>query len=106
MALPLPFLAGVYQFALGLARMGTLVNFISHSVVVGFTAGAAVLIASSQLNHYFGMHIPSGESFLHTWRDIFQQIDEANLYVTGIGTGTLVSRILLMRFKPRWPVTY
>ena len=84
--------------------MGTLVNFISHSVVVGFTAGAAVLIATSQLNHYFGMHIPSGESFLHTWRDIFQQIDEANLYVTGIATVTLVSLIVLMRLKPRWPV--
>ncbi len=104
MALTLTFLAGVYQLALGLARMGTLVNFISHSVVVGFTAGAAVLIASSQLNHFFGMHIPSGESFLHTWRDIFQQIDEANLYVTGIATVTLMSLIVLMRLKPRWPV--
>ena len=104
MALTLTFLAGVYQLVLGLARMGTLVNFISHSVVVGFTAGAAVLIATSQLNHYFGMHIPSGESFLHTWRDIFQQIDEANLYVTGIASITLVSLIVLMRFKPRWPV--
>ena len=104
MAITLTFLAGVYQLVLGLARMGTLVNFISHSVVIGFTAGAAVLIASSQLNHYFGMHIPSGESFLHTWRDIFQQIDDANLYVTGIASVTLVSLILLMRFKPRWPV--
>jgi len=104
MALTLTFMAGAYQFVLGLARMGTLVNFISHSVVVGFTAGAAVLIATSQLNHYFGMHIPSGESFLHTWRDIFQQIDEANLYVTGIATVTLASLIVLMRLKPRWPV--
>ena len=104
MALTLTFLAGVYQLALGLARMGTLVNFISHSVVVGFTAGAAVLIATSQLKHFFGMHIPSGESFLHTWRDIFQQIDAANPYVTGIAIITLVSLVVLMRYKPRWPV--
>ena len=103
MAITLAFLAGIYQLALGLARMGTLINFISHSVVVGFTAGAAVLIATSQLKHYFGMHIPSGESFLHTWRDIFQQIDEANLFVTIIATVTLLSLVLLMRFKPRWP---
>ena len=103
MALTLTFLAGVYQTALGVARMGTLVNFISHSVVVGFTAGAAVLIATSQLKHYFGMHIPPGESFLHTWRDIFQQIDDANLYITGIATLTLASLMLLMRFKPHWP---
>ncbi len=104
LALTLTFLAGVYQFVLGLARMGTLVNFISHSVVVGFTAGAAVLIATSQLKHFFGMHIPAGESFLHTWRDIFQQIDDANLYVTGTATLTLAILMVLMRLVPRWPV--
>ena len=60
MALTLTFLAGVYQFVLGLARMGTLVNFVSHSVVVGFTAGAAILIATSQLKHFFGVHDPGG----------------------------------------------
>jgi SulP family sulfate permease len=103
MALTLTFLAGVYQLTLGLARMGTLVNFISHSVVVGFTAGAAVLIATSQLKHYFGMQIPSGESFLHTWQEIVHQIDNANLYVTGIATLTLVTLVVLMRLKPRWP---
>jgi len=104
LALTLTFLAGVYQLALGLARMGALVNFISHSVVVGFTAGAAVLIATSQLKHYFGMHIPSGESFIHTWRDLIAQLPETNPYVAGIATLTLVSLIVLMRFKPRWPV--
>jgi len=103
MALTLTFLAGVYQLALGLARMGALVNFISHSVVVGFTAGAAVLIATSQLRHYFGMHIPSGESFLHTWRDLIAQLPDTNLYVAGVATLTLASLIVLMRLKPRWP---
>src|SRR3990170_3488617 len=92
------------QLALALARMGALVNFISHSVVVGFTAGAAVLIATSQLKHYFGMHIPSGESFIHTWRDLIAQLPETNLYVAGIAPLTLVSLIVLRRFKPRWPV--
>ncbi len=104
MALTLTFLAGVYQLALGLARMGTLVNFISHSVVVGFTAGAAVLIATSQLKHFFGMHIPAGESFLHTWRDIFQQLDDINPWITAIAVLTLVSLIVLARVRPRWPV--
>jgi SulP family sulfate permease len=74
MALTLTFLAGVYQLTLGLARMGALVNFISHSVVVGVTAGAAVLIATSQRKHYFGVPIPAGESFLHTWQDLIAQL--------------------------------
>src|SRR3990172_4395162 len=71
LALTLTFLAGVYQLVLGVARMGTLVNFVSHAVVVGFTAGAAILIATSQLRHFFGVQIPAGESFLHTWQDLY-----------------------------------
>jgi SulP family sulfate permease len=104
LAFTLTFLAGVYQLSLGLARMGALVNFISHSVVVGFTAGAAVLIATSQLKHYFGMRIPSGESFLHTWTQIFQQIGDANLYITAVATVTLIALIVLNRYRPKWPV--
>ena len=103
MALTLTFLAGVYQFALGLARMGALVNFVSHSVVVGFTAGAAILIGTSQLKHFLGISIPAGESFLHTWQDIFRQIHNVNPYVTAIAAATLISGVLFMRFKPRWP---
>ncbi|MBI3777801.1 MAG: SulP family inorganic anion transporter [Gammaproteobacteria bacterium] len=103
MALTLTFLAGVYQLALGLARMGALVNFVSHSVVVGFTAGAAILIGTSQLKHFLGINIPAGESFLHTWQDIFRQIHNVNPYVTAIAAMTLISGVLFMRFKPRWP---
>jgi SulP family sulfate permease len=103
MALMLTFLAGVYQFVLGLARMGALVNFVSHSVVVGFTAGAAILIATSQLKHFLGIKIPAGESFLHTWQDIYRQLHEINPYVTAIAAVTLIAGVLFIRFKPRWP---
>jgi SulP family sulfate permease len=103
MALMLTFLAGVYQFVLGLARMGALVNFVSHSVVVGFTAGAAILIATSQLKHFLGIKIPAGESFLHTWQDIYRQLHEINPYVTAIAAVTLIVGVLFIRFKPRWP---
>jgi SulP family sulfate permease len=60
LALTLTFMVGVLELLLGLARMGALVNFISHSVVVGFTAGAAVLIAAKQLKHFFGVEMSSG----------------------------------------------
>ncbi len=103
LTLTLTFIAGIYQLALGIGRMGALVNFVSHSVVVGFTAGAAILIATSQLKHYFGIHIPQGESFLHTWQDIFRQIGEINVSVTLVATVTLASGALLMYIKPRWP---
>ena len=47
LALSLTSMAGLFQLLLSLVRMGTLVNFVSHSVVVGFTSGAAVVIATS-----------------------------------------------------------
>ncbi|MBI3547398.1 MAG: SulP family inorganic anion transporter, partial [Gammaproteobacteria bacterium] len=103
MVLTLTFLAGVYQLALGIARMGTLVNFVSHSVVVGFTAGAAILIGTSQLKHFLGISIPAGESFLNTWQDIFSQYRNIDPYVTTIAFITLISGVLFMRLKPRWP---
>ncbi len=60
LALTLTCMVGLMELALGLARMGALVNFISHSVVVGFTAGAALLIAAKQLKHFFGLTMDSG----------------------------------------------
>ncbi len=103
LAITMAFLAGAYQLILGLARLGALANFISHSVVVGFTAGAAILIITTQLKHYFGMHIPEGESFLHTWRDFFGQLEAINWRVTVVGTATLISAVLFMVLRPRWP---
>lgn len=103
LALTLTFLAGVYQLALGVARMGALVNFVSHSVVVGFTAGAAILIITSQVKNFFGVNIPGGESFVHTWQNFFAQITHVNVYVTAVAVVTLLAGILFMRFKPKWP---
>ncbi|MGD9385987.1 MAG: SulP family inorganic anion transporter [Thioalkalispiraceae bacterium] len=103
MALTLTFLAGVYQLALGLGRMGGLVNFVSHSVVVGFTAGAALLIATSQLKHFFGVEIPAGESFLHTWIDLIHQIGDVNIHATLISLTSLAIGIIFLIYKPRWP---
>lgn len=103
LALTLTFLAGVYQFGFGLARLGTLVNFVSHNVVAGFTAGAAILIATSQMKHILGIQIPKGESFAHTWVDILSALESANLYLIIIGVVTLLTAILVKRFAPKIP---
>jgi sulfate permease, SulP family len=103
LALTLTFFAGVIQFALGLARMGTLVNFVSHSVVIGFTAGAAVIIATSQLKNVFGVHVPSGESFLHTLLDLSKELIHTNIYVLMIAVITLATALLFKKILPRWP---
>ncbi len=103
MALTLTFLAGVYQLAFGLARLGALVNFVSHTVVIGFTAGAAILIATSQMKHIFGIAIPSGESFVHTWVDLFKGIGDADIYLVVIAVATMITALLIKKISPKLP---
>ncbi|MBN4080288.1 SulP family inorganic anion transporter [Beggiatoa alba] len=103
LVLTVTFLAGVYQLAFGLARLGSLVNFVSHTVVVGFTAGAAILIVTSQVKHVLGIEVPRGESFMHTWGDIFSQLGSLNEHVFFIGTATLIIAVMLKHYLPKWP---
>jgi SulP family sulfate permease len=103
MALTLTFLAGLFQLMLGLARLGALVNFVSHSVVVGFTAGAAILIVTSQLSNVIGIAAIKKHSFIHVLADIVRRLPETNLYVLGIALTTLSTAVLFKVFLPRWP---
>ncbi|MDZ4202343.1 MAG: SulP family inorganic anion transporter [Gallionella sp.] len=103
MVLTLTFLVGLFQLILGLARMGVLVNFISHTVVIGFTAGAAVLIAASQVKHFFGIAIERGAHFHVVIEQLILQLGDINPYVASIGAVTLASGILTKRFWPKMP---
>ncbi|GMR06262.1 MAG: SulP family inorganic anion transporter [Gammaproteobacteria bacterium] len=103
LALTLTLMAGIYQFAFGLARLGLLVNFVSHTVIIGFTAGASILIATSQMKHVLGLQIPRGESFLHTWVDIWNMTGDINPYVLVVAVATLFSALLTKRFLPMIP---
>lgn len=103
LVLVLTLMAGIFQLALGLARMGTLVNFVSHSVVTGFTAGAAILIAISQLKHALGIEIPRGLSFYETISSLGVNIGDTNMYILVVSLATLVTAVLLKKFLPAWP---
>lgn len=103
LALTLTFMVGAIELGLGLARMGALVNFISHSVVVGFTAGAAVLIASKQLKNFFGVEMPRGGHLHDILIHFFEHISEINFYVTLVALVTLLSGIAIKRWIPQLP---
>lgn len=103
LVLALTVLAGLVQFGLGLARLGGLVNFVSHSVVTGFTAGAAILIVTSQLGHFFGVTLPRGGDFLETWLAFFHQINAINPHVALTAAVTLVLAFGIRRLWPRAP---
>ncbi len=103
MVLTLTFLTGLFQLILGLARMGVLVNFISHTVVIGFTAGAALLIAASQVKNFLGIDIARGAPFHIVIEQAIAQIGNINPYVTFVGAITLAAGILAKRYIPRLP---
>ncbi len=103
LVLTLTFLTGVFQLALGLARMGVLVNFISHTVVIGFTAGAALLIAGSQIKNFFGVDIPRGTPFFETLGLFARHLDGINYYILSVSLMTLLSGILSRRLAPKLP---
>jgi SulP family sulfate permease len=103
LALTVAFLVGVMQLAMGFARMGALVNFISHTVVISFTAGAACLIFAAQLKNFFGMDIPRGLSFLETLTTFVTRLLDLNLYVTAVGAVTLLAALVSRRRLPKFP---
>ena len=103
LVLTVTLLAGIYQFVFGLARLGTLVNFVSHTVVIGFTAGAAILIATTQMENILGIAIPKGESFFHTWIYLWNDIGNINPYVLSITVCTLITALLMKRILPKSP---
>lgn len=103
LALSLTFLAGVFQLALGLARMGALVNFVSHSVIVGFTAGASLLIGFSQIKHAIGVKAAADGSFVHNLVELAKRLPDTNYYALSVAACTLITAVLLKKYAPRWP---
>ncbi|HQU02798.1 MAG TPA: SulP family inorganic anion transporter, partial [Acetobacteraceae bacterium] len=101
MVLTLTFLTGLFQLIMGLARMGALVNFISHTVVIGFTAGAAVLIGASQIKSFLGLNMARGLPFHEILIQVVLQFDKINPYVTAVGAITLITGIVVRKLMPK-----
>lgn len=91
----LSFLVGLFQLLFYLFRFGFLVNFISHSVVQGFTSGAAVLIAMSQLSNFFGLSNSQASSFLGYVKEVIFNVHNIDLSSTWVGMITVVSAICI-----------
>lgn len=103
LVISLTLLTGLVQLALGLFRMGSLVNFISHTVVIGFTAGAAILIAVSQLKYLFGIDVPGGLSMVSTLEHLVAHADGLNRVALEAGLVTLGVAALVRKLNRKLP---
>lgn len=97
-------MVGLFQLVMGLARLGILVNFVSHSVVVGFSTGAAILIAINQLRHLFGLTV-SSRDLVEAFYGVATNLLNTHLPTAFLGLGTILSIGLLRKFNPKLPGT-
>lgn len=102
-ALLLTLLVGIIQLLLGLAKLGRLVGFVSHSVMVGFTAAAALLIGIGQIDEFFGLQIPGGGTVVERILHLGEALPEFNLYAVAIALVSLCSLVLFRLFAPKLP---
>lgn len=103
LALTLTVMIGLLQIGAGLARLGGLISFISHSVIVGFTAAAALLIAASQLAPSLGIEIERGGGVVERiWR-VIVHLDQLNPIACVIAALTLASILVCQRISLKIP---
>ncbi|MBL0125751.1 MAG: STAS domain-containing protein [Betaproteobacteria bacterium] len=103
LAVLLALLVGLIQLTLGAFKLGIVVNFLSHPVIVGFTNAAAIIIGMSQLNKLFGISIGRSEHFLQDVWGMLQQVGETHLPTLMMGVGAFVIMIGMKRFTPKLP---
>jgi SulP family sulfate permease len=99
----LALLVGILRLALGVFRMGVLINLASHPVIVGFTNAAALIIGLSLLSSFLGVPMPRSDSFLTDLSFVIRQIPITHGPTLLFGLGTLVALYWLRKQFPNFP---
>ncbi len=95
---------GVFQFSLGVLRLGMVVNFLSHPVINGFTNAAAIIIASSQFSKFFGVYVDKAPHHYETMMRVGQAaLDYTHIPTLLYGIGSVVIMVILKKVNPRIP---
>jgi len=96
-------MVGVLQVLLGVFRLGFLVNFISHPVIIGFTSAAAIIIAVNQLKDMTGIAIPKFPDLYGTIKYTAQHWAEVNWICLGICIGSILLMMILRKINKNIP---
>ncbi len=103
-AVLLALMVGLFQFTLGVVRLGMMVDFLSHPVVVGFTNAAAIIIATSQLGKIFGVGVEKAEHHYEmVWDTVVAAAAHTHRPTLVIAVLSLALMVLLKRYLPRVP---
>ncbi len=103
LAILLAFLVGVIQFTLGVFKLGVVVNFLSHPVIVGFTNAAAIIIALSQVSKIFGVPMGRSEHFMMDMWGVLKQLGDTHLPTLAMGLGAIAIMWAVKKYRPKLP---
>ncbi|MGQ9862377.1 MAG: SulP family inorganic anion transporter [Thiobacillaceae bacterium] len=103
LAIMLTFLVALIQLALGLFKLGVVVNFLSHPVIVGFTNAAAIIIALSQVSKIIGVSMPRGESFIQDILGVFRHVGDVHWPTFAMGAGAMLLMWAMKKYVPKLP---
>jgi len=97
-------MAGLILVLLGLFKLGTIIKFIPHPLITGFTAGIAVIIASNELRDFFGLQVTKVPAeFVEKLGVLWEAARTANPWSVGIATFTLVLLVVWRQLNWRFP---
>jgi sulfate permease, SulP family len=97
-------MVGVTQILIAVLKLGDLTRYISESIVLGFMAGAGLLVAIGQTGNFLGVAKGGGRGhpvLVHFWETLTQS-GPFNLYAIGLGAGTLLAALLLRRMTNKY----
>jgi len=87
LSLMLALMVGILRFALGIFRLGAIVNLLSSPVIIGFTNAAALIIGFSQLSKIIGVPFPRSDSYLGDLWNVFTQLPEIHWWTLAFAAG-------------------
>ncbi len=103
LAIMLALLVGIVQLLLGVFKLGVIVNFLSHPVIVGFTNAAAIIIALSQVSKLFGVPMGRSEHFINDIIGVVKQIGDTHLLTLAMGALAIAIMWSIKKFAPKLP---
>jgi len=103
LAILMALIVGIIQLALGVFKLGVVVNFLSHPVIVGFTNAAAIIIGLSQLNKLFGVSMGRSEHFIQDIWGVLQQVGDSHIPTLLMGVSAFAIMWGLKKFAPKMP---
>jgi SulP family sulfate permease len=103
LAIMLALMVGIIQLALGVFKLGVIVNFLSHPVIVGFTNAAAMIIGLSQVNKLLGVPIGRSEHFVQDIWGVAKQVGDTHFPTLVMGLVAIAIMWSIRKFRPKWP---